>query len=130
MFKEKTINKNGVYKKVLAEIPSEMPMSKKMEMRKRINEEVFDLHDSVADLSKWLSYVTSMLRRIWEIVPEEQKQNLSEIDRQFIEGSMLKFQHTITIGDVKMMEEGFAVVDRVLTRQNEVGAIVKEVQQK
>jgi len=130
MFEEKTINKNGVYKKVLAEIPSEIPMSKKMEMRKRINEEVFDIHDSVADLTKWLSYVTSMLRRVWEIIPEEQKQTLSEIDRQFIEGSMAKFQNTITIGDVKMMEEGFAVVDRVLSRQNDVGAIVKETKEK
>ena len=94
--------------------------------RLKIEKEVFDVEDSVADTAKWLSLLTSLVSRIYLIVPEEQKATLSANDRQLIEYAFSKFATTTTLADAELRDNPIGFINKVLDRQAAVKLIVRK----
>lgn len=113
-------------KRAIEEVPEPPRTDKKAFQRKQIQDDVFDYHDSIADNAKWLSILTTLMSRIYDIIPEEQKSNLSNSDRELIETLFELFSQTYTRADKQFLEEGTeTVLRRILTRQEKIGNIVK-----
>ena len=114
--------------KKIKEIPDEKQIDyKKGLARKKIEEEVFDIQDSVADNAKMISLLTSVVRTLWEIIPDENKKVLPDDAKQAIEYVMGKFKETTTWADIKWAQEGIGFADKLLERQGNIGKIIKEV---
>jgi len=108
-------------------IGTEPKNDKKSEARYLIENEVFDIRDSVADNAKMISLLVSFVERIWSIIPDDQKDNLSDEDRQAIDYVTGKFKDTVTWADIQWQEEGIGFADKLLDRQAQVGYIIKKV---
>jgi hypothetical protein len=119
--------KPGMFKKVVKEEPSEMHLNKKTYARYIINEDVFDLHDSVADNAKAISLIFSLLRRIYENLPDDIKDNIPEEDRQIIEYAFEKHKSIKTRADVQFIEEGVKMIDKIFDRQKKIGEIIANI---
>lgn len=125
-FQDTKVKKGNVYKKAVRETVDTTPKTDKKHLsRKRVDQEVFDIYDSVADNAKWASLLTGFVIRIYNALPEETKANLDPTDRQMIETLSTEFLATPTRLDVQLQEEGYAVIDRMLERQRQVAEIVK-----
>lgn len=124
--KEIKTTENGVnYKKKVAEVPSEPSADSKSFIRYKIKKEVFDTEDSLADTTKWLSLLTTVVSNMYSILDDSQKVKLDENTRNMIEYAYTKFKETNTRGDVQFAEEGTEMIDKIFTRQAQVGEIVK-----
>ena len=108
-------------------IDTEPKNDKKSEARYLIENEVFDIRDSVADNAKMISLLVSFVERIWSIIPNDQKDNLSDEDRQAIDYVTDKFKDTLTWADIQWQKEGIGFADKLLERQSQVGSIIKKV---
>jgi len=116
---------SGVFKRAVVEEIDDTPKTDKKHIsRKRVQDEVFDLHDSVADNAKWASLLTGFVIRIYNALPEEIKNNIDPSDRQLIEALSAQFLETPTRLDVQIDKEGYGVIDRMLSRQKEVADII------
>ena len=107
------------------EVPSEPSTTEKAKQRLRIQNEVFDLEDSVADNDKIISLLLTMNSRLYDVIPEEQKAALSAEDRQMIEYTLGLFKTTETRADTQFAEEGMVIVDKILARQGQISSIIK-----
>ena len=117
---------SGVFKRaVVEELDTTPKTDRKSKSRLQIEQEVFDIQDSVADNAKWSSLLTSFIIRIYNVLPEEVKDSLDPADRAIIENLSAEFDKTPTRLDIQLEKEGFAVVDRMLQRQRRVAEIVK-----
>jgi len=126
--KETVTTKDGLYyKKVIQETPvtSEYENVKKGLARKQIQEDVFDLPDSVADNAKMISLLISVVKRIYEALPDDIKDNVA--DKDMIEGMIAVFDSIQTLADVQFAEEGDEMIQKIFTRQAKIGQIVKDV---
>lgn len=125
-FQDTKVKKGNVYKKAVREIVDTTPKTDKKHLsRKRVDQEVFDIYDSVADNAKWASLLTGFVIRIYNALPEETKASLDPTDRQMIEALSAEFLATPTRLDTQLQEEGYSVIDRMLDRQRQVAEIVK-----
>ena len=125
-FQDTKVKKGNVYKKAVRETVDTTPKTDKKHLsRKRVDQEVFDIYDSVADNAKWASLLTGFVIRIYNALPEEIKANLDPADKQMIEALSAEFLSTPTRLDVQLQEEGYAIIDRMLERQRQVAEIVK-----
>ena len=97
---------------------------KKYFKRKEINETVFDEADSIADNAKMISLMFSVVSRIWEAMPQEQKDTLDQNDVAIIDETIQKFKDTTTWADRLFEEEGTDLVDRLFERQEQIGNIL------
>lgn len=112
--------KNGAVEELSA--PAADPKTKQ---RLAIQEQVFDNSDSIADNAKMISLLISVVRRMYEVMPEEQKSLLTADDRTMIEYTFGQFALTQTRADVQFTTEGLALVDKLLGRQAAIGTIIQ-----
>ena len=120
------LHKNGLlYTKKIIEKPSTKTLdAKKGLQRKAIEEQIFDLNDSVADNAKMISMVFTVVTRIWEAMPQEQKDTIDPADVTVIDETIRRFKDTTTWADRLFAEEGFDLVDRLFERQGKIGEIL------
>lgn len=125
MFKEKMISDNGMtFKRGVVEELSTPSTDTKMKIRYEIESQVFDLHDSVADTTKWVSLLTTLMSRMYDTFTDTQKARLAPEDKALIEMVFDKFKEVNTRADVQFAEEGPAMIDKILERQAKIGLIV------
>jgi len=126
---EKKQVKPFMFKKVIKEIPDEKPYShKKYQLRYKINEEVFDIHDSVADNAKAISLIFAMLSRIYNALPASTKNKIPAEDRAMIEYAFQKYHSIQTRADVEFaLGSGKELVDKIMDRQDKIGKLFKEI---
>lgn len=124
VYKREGLRVRAYYKEKVDET---LKIDKKSQARYLIENEVFDIRDSVADNAKMISLLVSFIERIWSITPDDQKDNLSDEDRQAIEYVIGKFKETITWADIQWQQEGIGFADRLLERQGKIGEIIKKV---
>ena len=65
------------------------------------------------------------MERIYSIIPDSEKDNLSDEDRTLIEYTFNKFESIQTRADVQFATEGITTIDKLLNRQAKIGDIVK-----
>ena len=124
-----TVKSDGLrVQKAYKEVVLDEPLtSKKAKARYEIENNIFDIRDSVADNAKMISLLFSMVYRMYEAMPEEYKQNLSEQDRQMIEFAINEFKNVQTWGDIKIQKEGTNAISSLMQRQDKVGQVIKQV---
>jgi len=125
---EKKQVKPFMFKKVIKEIPDEKPYShKKYQLRYKINKEVFDLHDSVADNAKMISLIFALLTRIWEAIPNDIKDKMDKETREMVEYAFQKYHSIQTRADVEFLINGKELIDKLMDRQDKIGKLFKEI---
>ena len=126
-YTEDTISKGRLHTVVVREQPTEAVLSKaKGTVRKRIAEDVFDINDSVADTSKMLSLAMSMISRMWETTPQAQKDLLAPEMVAMFDATVVAFLATDTWADVQFAQESMSLVEKLISRQGEIGSIIAE----
>jgi len=123
---EKMVSSDGVqYTKKIVEESEELPNTKKNRQRRQIQDEVFDVEDAIADNAKMISLLTTMLNRLYGVMPEEQKSLLDTDDRNLIEYALNKKSSIATRADVQFFQEGAVpMIDKLFERQAKIGMIV------
>ena len=116
--------KKHMFKKGVEEVLAPLATDTKSKQRLEIQDQVFDNADSIADNAKMISLLISVVRRMYEIMPETQKADLDSDDRTMIEYTFSQFASTQTRADVQFAVEGLALIDKLLARQGQVGTIV------
>ena len=127
-YREQVIQtKPMLYKKAVIEEPAPRTLDpKKGTARQRIEQEVFDLADAVADNAKAISLLTSIIVRLYNALPNNTKSKISDEDRAVIEYAFSKFEQIETLGDVVFELEGTSAIDKLFNRQQKIADIVKE----
>jgi len=122
-----TITRGMVVEPAVKEVLDDTPKRDKKSMaRLRIQDEVFDLEDSVADNAKMISLLTTLLSRMYDTFTVTQKGRLATADRQLLEYMFTKFSATTTRADVQVGVDGAVpTIDKILNRQAQIGVIVK-----
>jgi len=95
--------------------------------RAKINQEVFDTEDAIADNAKMISLMFSTIIRMYETFTDTQKGRLSAEDKALMEYTFAKFQETQTRADLQLSQEGTDLIDKILTRQQKVTDIIKDL---
>ncbi len=115
------------FKRVARETPAvdEYDNIKKAEIRKEIQERVFDIPDSVADNAKLISLFMSVVRRIYDALPDDVKDNIANKD--MIDSMIQVFDDTQTLADVQFSQQGNELVQRIFKRQGDIANIVRGV---
>ena len=101
-------------------------MDAKAYIRYEIEKEIFDLPDSVADNSKMISLIISLIDRIYKVLPDEQKEMIPENDRVIIDMVLDTFKATTTVADEQLQTEGPDMIIKMLDRQARIAKIVKK----
>jgi len=123
---KETIEKHGfLFKRKYKQELNSISDTKKGKVRERINSELFDIEDSLADTTKMLFLVIAMLKRLYDANFDISQ--LSQDDKDIIEYALSKYSNTTTWLDVKFNEEGIALIDKLAERQNNLANIIKEV---
>jgi len=124
---KETITKTGnLHTKRIKHTPTTKTLSfTKDSIRKDIQNEVFDIEDSVADNAKMISLLITLSSRIYDILDTVQKDKLATGDRYLIEYIFAKFSTTETRADVQLVTEGTPMLDKLLERQSIIGNIIK-----
>ena len=104
---------------------TEESTDKKAFIREAIQKEVFDEQDAIADNAKMISLLTTVMSRMYDIIPAADKDNLDPNDRAVIEQVFTKFKTTETRADVQFAIEGPTLIDKLLNRQGTIGNIIK-----
>lgn len=125
MLKQRNVEvKKSMFKKGVEEVLDAPRTDRKALQRLEIQEQVFDNSDSIADNAKMISLLISVIRRMYEVMPEEQKALLVTEDRTMIEYTFEQFALIQTRADVQFATEGLALIDKLLGRQGQIGTIV------
>jgi len=111
------------YKEVLDE---EAKTDKKTKIRYEIEKDVFDLRDSVADNAKLISLMFAMSIAIYNVLPDEIKNNIPENVREKIDFAIKKFNSIKTWGDIQLEKEGTEAIEKLLDRQAKIGEIISK----
>ena len=104
---------------------TEESTDKKAFIREAIQKEVFDEQDAIADNAKMISLLTTVMSRLYDILPAADKDNLAANDKAVIEQVFTKFKTTETRADVQFAIEGPTLIDKLLNRQGAIGNIIK-----
>ena len=123
---KETIEKHGLlFKRKYKQELDSISDTKKGKARERINSELFDIEDSLADTTKMLFLVIAMLKRLYDANFDINQ--LSQDDKNMIEYALNKYSNITTWLDVKSNEEGMTLIDKLADRQNNLADIIKEV---
>lgn len=126
MYKQTTKINGALRSNAVTEVLDQEPKADKKSLsRLQIQEEVFDNSDSIADNAKMISLMMTLVSRIYNVLDDTQKDNLSTDDRNLIEYTFNKFSNTNTRADVQFASEGITLIDKLLDRQASIGNIVK-----
>jgi len=123
---KETIEKHGLlFKRKYKQELDSISDTKKGKARERINSELFDIEDSLADTTKMLFLVIAMLKRLYDANFDINQ--LSQDDKNMIEYALNKYSNITTWLDIKFNEEGMTLIDKLADRQNNLANIIKEV---
>jgi len=92
--------------------------------RKDINDNIFDSEDAIADNAKLISLLLSITTRMYEIIPDTQKDLLDPNDRDIIEFAFNEFKNISTRADRQFQDEGIALISKLYERQDKIGNII------
>ena len=132
---EKIIREGLLVKKSFLEVPEERPHDAKMEIRKDIRDEVYDIEDAIADGFKLSLANTSMVYKLFLLITNHMKNNnmtdeLRKVIPEELENGinevMAYYEKSTTLLDLKIKEEGFDFMKRIVDRQSEIAKIVEE----
>jgi len=104
---------------------SEESTDKKAFIREAVQKDVFDEQDSIADNAKMISLLTTVISRMYDIMPDADKDLLDPNDKAMIEYTFSKFKSVNTRADVQFATEGVTLIDKLLNRQGAIGTIVQ-----
>lgn len=96
----------------------------KLMHRKKIKTGVRDTDDSVADLAKWISLVTSMNFTIYNALSATAKSNIPAQERELIELCQSIFKNTETVGDLSLAREGGNLIQKIMNREKTIAQII------
>ena len=95
----------------------------KGKIRKQIEEEIFDIEDSVADNAKLIFLLMASVKRLYKALPDNIKDNIE--DKEMLDTMIDTFDKTQSVADIKYKEEGNNMITRIFDRQAKLGSIVK-----
>ena len=120
------IRKGNLYTKAYREILDNTPRKdKKSKVRYEIENNVFDIRDSVADNSKMISLLFGMVMHIYNALDTTTKDNIDPNIRSMIEYAIQKYDSIDTWGEIQLANEGTLAIDRLIDRQAQIGDIIK-----
>jgi uncharacterized protein YeeX (DUF496 family) len=123
-YKKTVIVEGALRTSAIKEIPTEHILDrKKGAKRKEINEEIFDIDDSVADNSKMISLLLSILNNIYSALPADAKANIQ--DKEVIESVLSEFNSKANFS-TKLSTEGAELAQKLFDRQEQISTIVKK----
>ena len=126
-YKEFYQRKGNLFTKKVLEIPEERVISKNKGIgRKRIENEVFDEKDAIADNAKMISLLFSTISRMWMAMPDDQKDNVDPQARQLIDFAINEFMSSDTWADKLMGVKGLGLIEELIKRQEKIGKILTE----
>lgn len=121
---ENITSNRGLFKRQFASATGNMSL-KKFKVRETINKEVFDIHDSVADLNKTVLLMISMLVRFYNSDFDNSK--LSVQDKAMIEYAFDKFINITNRLDLDFVSQGgFETIDKLLEAQQTIAEIINK----
>ena len=132
---EKIIREGLLVKKSFLEVPEERPHDTKMEIRKEIRDDVYDIEDAIADGFKLSLANTSMIYKLFTLITNHMKNNnmedeLRKVIPEELENGinevMAYYEKSTTLLDLKIKEEGFDFMKRIVDRQSEIAKIIEE----
>ena len=127
MFEEKVKISGALRSKVVVEVNDNKPKrDKKTLARYDIEQNVFDKHDAIADNAKMISLILTVVSRIYDVLPDSEKDNIDSNERALIEYALDKFKITDTRADKLFATEGTALVDKLMDRQADIANILEE----
>ncbi len=126
MLKSQTTKKSKyLYTKSVKEVLSDEPKTDTKSLKRlKIQDEVFDDKDAIADNAKILSLFLSMFNKVWATLPQSQKDTMDPLDVQMIDYFKTKFDSTNTNADYIFQTEGVELINRLLDRQADIGIIL------
>ena len=126
---EKTkIIKDGVYHKRYREVLAEAgPTDKKAAMREKIDHNVFDVYDSVADNAKWAAILTTAISIMYTALDADTKARMDPRQKALMDMLVSTYAATKTRFEIQYEEEGIGLILKMLERQKAVGDIVAAV---
>jgi len=133
---EEKVTRDGLLvKKSFEEVNEERPFDAKMQIRKDIRDEIYDMEDAIADGFKLSLANTSMIYRLFTLIVNVMKANKMEDElrkvipedlENAVNETMAYYEKTQTILDLKIKEEGFDFMNRIVDRQAEIAKIIVE----
>jgi len=108
-------------------LDSEAKTGKKYEARSKIENEIFDFRDSIADNSKFISLIFAMGAEIYDVLTDSQKNNIPEATRDVIEFAIKEYRATETWGDLQLKSEGTEAIKKLLGRQTKIANVIKDI---
>jgi len=125
MLEKKILKKGALHKVGVQEtLNKEIKTEKKYLNRKKIQDEVFDDSDSIADNAKMISLLLTVISRMYDIMPIEQKNLLKADDKVMIEYAFDKFRTTNTRADTLYAQKGNSLIDTLMKRQSDINLII------
>lgn len=102
------------------------PRLKKIVQRVRIKNEVRSTEDSIADLAKWNSLLTSFVLELYTALDLTDSVNISPEKKALIELAKVKFKDTETWADYLVSNNDVSFIDKIMSRENKIKSIVVE----
>jgi len=96
----------------------------KLNARNMIDVQVFDTKDSIADNAKMISLLFNMISKIYDALPTDIKDTISDTEKDMIEYTLSKFNAIQTRADVQLSTEGNALIDKLMNRQELVETVL------
>ena len=111
---------------VTGEIPllNTKPRLKKVVQRVRIKNEVRSTEDSIADLAKWNSLLTSFVLELYGAMEQADIMNIPDDKKQLIELAKSKFLVTETWADHLVSNRDLTFIEKIMSRENKIKSIV------
>jgi len=85
--------------------------------------------DSIADVAKMVSLAFSVIATLWELTPDDAKDNISADKKGLIDYAVFKFNQINTRADRQIAAEGTALVDKLYDREVAIADIVDKVKE-
>ena len=85
--------------------------------------------DSIADVAKMVSLAFSVIATLWELTPDDAKDNISAEKKGLIDYAVFKFNQINTRADRQIAAEGTALVDKLYDREVAIADIVDKVKE-
>jgi len=82
--------------------------------------------DSIADLAKMVSLAFSVISTLWELTPDDAKEDIDADKKGMIDYAVSKFNATQTRADDQLAQEGVALIDKLYDREIAIAGIVRK----
>jgi len=116
--------KGLLFKKVFQPKLSTLTNLKKGRARQRINKEVFDPEDAIADNAKLLSLLMSIFIKLYDA--QFNLDNLDPADKLIIDSWIEIAKNTDTRFTDQFQSEGYSLLTKLLSRQSSIAKIIEE----